>query len=237
MRGVSAKAMVNSDLQQEFDRRGPWITKFVIEGTEYGGDFDPLADPRVKQFFQWFPNACEILELGCLEGGHTMALARQVGVKRIVGVDARSSNLKKAAFVREVLGLSNIEFQVANLEMVALPIFGKFDAIFCSGLLYHLPEPWKLISQFPQVSGNLFVWTHYADDQQAKEVRNGYTGKSYQEAGTSDPLSGLSKVSFWPTLSSLIRMLTLSGYHTIHILENNLIHPHGPCVTLAATLY
>lgn len=227
--------MANLNLKDEFEKRGPWVTKFVIQGTEYGGEFDPAADPRVPQFFEYFPNAREILELGCLEGGHTLALARYPVVKRILGIEARPSNLERAEFVQRLLGVSNIEFKVANLEEIDLATFGSFDAIFCSGLLYHLPEPWKLISQFSQLSENIFIWTHYANEDPANKIVNGYTGKLYKEAGISDPLSGLSSISFWPTLSSLIRMLTLGGYHTIHILENNLIHPHGPSVTMAAT--
>lgn len=228
--------MPYQNLEEEFERRAPWVTKFVIDGTEYGGDFDPSNDPRVPMFFKWFPDAREILEFGSLEGGHTFNLARRPGVKRVVALEARASNLERAVFVQHLLDISNIEFKVANLEEIDLTTFGKFDALFCSGLLYHLPEPWKLISQFSKLSSNLFIWTHYADDNQANEIINGYAGKSYREAGISDPLSGLSNVSFWPTLSSLIKMLTQNGYQKIHVLENNLTHPHGPAVIMAATL-
>ncbi len=224
------------NLSEEFERRGPWVTKFVIEGKEYGGDFDPSQDPRVPLFFKSFPEAREILEFGSLEGGHTFKLAASPGVKRVLGLEARTSNLERAAFVQQQLGISNVEFKAANLEEIDLATLGKFDALFCSGLLYHLPAPWKLISQFPALSANLFIWTHYADDLEADEVVEGYSGKSYREAGISDPLSGLSKVSFWPTLGSLIKMLTESGYLRIHILENNLTHPHGPSAIMAATL-
>lgn len=223
------------NLEEEFERRKPWVTKFVIGGREYGGDFDPTNDPRVPMFFKWFPEAREILEFGSLEGGHTFNLANNPKVKRVVALEARLSNLERAVFVQQLLGITNIEFKVANLEEIELAPFGKFDALFCSGLLYHLPEPWKLISQFSKLSMNLFIWTHYADDDQANETVNGYTGRLYKEAGISDPLSGLSNVSFWPTLGSLIKMLTMNGYRTIHIVENNLTHPHGPSVMMAVT--
>lgn len=228
--------MPHLNLEEEFEKRGPWVTRFVIDGKQYGGDFDPVNDPRVPLFFKWFPDAREILEFGSLEGGHSFRLAAGAGVQRVVALEARPANLERAVFVQHLLGISNIEFKIANLEEIDLATFGKFDALFCSGVLYHLPEPWKLISQFSTASANLFIWTHYTDESQAGEIVNGYAGKSYQEAGVSDPLSGLSKVSFWPTLGSLIKMLTVNGYQKIHILENNLTHPHGPSVIMAATL-
>lgn len=227
--------MPDSNLAEEFKRRGPWVTRFVIGGHEYGGDFDPSADPRVRLFFKSFPDAKEILEFGSLEGGHTFNLALQPGVKRVMGIEARSANRERAVWIQQLMGISNVEFRMANLEEIDLTTFGRFDALFCSGVLYHLPQPWNLVNQFPKVSQNVFIWTHYADEYQANELVNGYSGKLYQEAGISDPLSGLSKMSFWPTLSSLIKMLTVNGYHTIHILENNLTHPHGPSIIMAAT--
>lgn len=52
-------------------------------------------------------------------------------------------------------------------------MLGQFDAVFCSGLLCHLPEPWKLIEQMPRIAPKLFIWTHYPDDATADLVRRG----------------------------------------------------------------
>ncbi len=122
-----------------------------------------------------------------------------------------------------------------NLENFELLTLGTFDAVFCSGLLYHLPEPWKLIQRCAQVSPNLFLWTHYAGENEAEERVNGLRGKWHEEGGLGDPTSGLSKKSFWPTLGSLINLLTKNGFNTIHLIENELNHPNGLAVTVAAT--
>ncbi|HNG31197.1 MAG TPA: hypothetical protein PK012_15860 [Blastocatellia bacterium] len=68
--------MTPTEIEREFAALQPWITKFVIEGRAYGGQFDALQDGRLTQFRQCFPSAQEILELGSLEGGHTIGLAR-----------------------------------------------------------------------------------------------------------------------------------------------------------------
>ena len=66
-------------------------------------------------------------------------------------------------------------------------------------------------------------------------MRAGWRGKFYREGGFFDPLSGLSKKSFWLSLGSLIGLLTANGYKEIKIIEHNLTHPNGVSVTLAAT--
>jgi len=227
--------MQERDLAGEFEIRAPWITKFAIDGKEYGGPFDPSKDPRVRQFAECFPGVSELLELGSLEGGHTFMLARLANVERVVAVEGRTGNIEKARFLQTLFGITNIQFVEANLERFDLSQLGRFDAIFCSGVLYHLPEPWRLIEQMSRVSANLFIWTHYALEQEAKKVKGGYAGKLYREAGLSDPLSGLSQKSFWPTLNSLTAMLGRYGYEQIRILEDNARHPHGASVTLATT--
>ena len=223
------------DIAHEFERRKPWVTKFWIDGRDYGGHFDAMNDGRISQFFHYFPNASTILELGALEGGHSFGLANQPTVKRVVAAEGRPSNIERALFVQGLIGTHKVEFVEANLEDFDILAFGNFDAVFCSGLLYHLPEPWTLIERCAQVSPNLFIWTHYAGENEVEKIVHGFRGKWHGEGGLRDPLSGLSKKSFWPTLGSLINMLTRNGYRTVHIIGNELEHPNGLVVTLAAT--
>src|SRR5713101_1615996 len=104
------------DLKAEFARRGPWITHFLIDGVESGGQFRALDDPRIDQFFEHFPNVGTILELGSLEGGHTFVLARRPGVERVLALEARVSNIAKARFVQKLLQIDNAQFVEADLE-------------------------------------------------------------------------------------------------------------------------
>lgn len=223
------------NLVAEFAERGPWITQFVIDGVPSGGDYQVVNDGRVQQFLERFPNVRTILELGSLEGGHTFTLARHKGVERVLAVEGRSANIDKAKFIGSLLGVSNVQFKQANLEQLELAKLGQFDAVFCCGLLYHLPEPWKLISQTPLVAPSLFVWTVYADEHEATIEVDGLRGREYAEGGLNEPLSGLSPKSIWLTLPSLLELLKRSGYRNIDILEKAQ-NPNGPAVSLAASL-
>ncbi len=217
-----------------FAEHGSWVTRFHIEGADYGGAFDAVNDPRLDLFCAAFPDAATILELGALEGGHAIGLARRPGVTSVLALEGRPANLARAQTAARLLQAGNVRFIHADLETVALREFGKFDAILCSGLLYHLPAPWKLLRQFKQVSARAFFWTHYCKEEQANTTVEGYKGRMQAEGGLDEPLSGLSPQSFWPTLGSLVKMLNDAGFPVLHILQNEENHPDGPAVIIAA---
>jgi Methyltransferase domain len=227
---------MKAELTSEFAKLAPWIFKFRIDGTEYGGEISAVGDPRVEQFFCFAPTAETILELGSLEGAHTFLLAEHRGVKQVLALEGRERNLRKARLIQDLLQVRNAEFAQANLEESDLSALGEFDAIFCSGLLYHLPEPWKLIEKLPAIAPSLFIWTHYARDAEADVISNGLRGRIFVEGGSEEPLSGMSPTSMWLSLGSLITSLTRSGYRTIHIIHNDLTHSNGPAVTIGATI-
>ncbi len=234
MKRVFANSLANSDrLEKEFAKRGRWVTKFTIDGKPYGGEMSFENDTRIQQFFDNFPEVHSILDLGSLEGGQTFQLAKHPDV-HILGIEGRKYNIRRAKFAQRVLGIKNVDFLLADLETTNLTSFGQFDAVFCSGILYHLSEPWKLVKQIKAVTNRLFIWTHYAGEDKADQMINGFRGWWYQEYGFKDPQSGLSPKSFWLTLQSLQAMLKQHGFTNQKIIEDNPGHPHGPCVTIAA---
>ncbi len=226
--------MTKAEVAAAFAEQEPWISRFVIDGVAYGGAFDALNDPRVAVFFRTFPVVATILELGWLEGGHTIALSQPAGVKSVLGVEGRAANLARARLSARLLHAEKVEFLEADLEQVELAQFEKCDAIFCCGLLYHLPEPWRLLRQFPGVAPRMFLWTHYCLDAEADTSVEGYAGRMQSEGGPDEPLSGLSSHSFWPTLGGLEQMLGDVGFARWEILGNEPDQTDGPAVAIAA---
>ena len=112
--------MFRNKLKDEFEKRGPWVTKYNVNGKTYGGNYDAQNDKRIEWFFQYFPKIKTIMELGSLEGGHTVALAKHPGVEKVIGIEGRKSNIDKARFVQQVLGVDNAEFIEANIVPPAL---------------------------------------------------------------------------------------------------------------------
>ncbi|MCW3036632.1 MAG: hypothetical protein JWM17_1944 [Actinobacteria bacterium] len=220
-------------VRRGFEDRGPWVTKFRIGNDDYGGDYDALSDVRIKQFRKAFRRVRTVLELGSMEGGHSNALARLRGV-RVTAVEGRQANIERARFVTNLLGTPNIEFVQADLEAKSVASFGTFDAVFCSGLLYHLPQPWRLLDELRDVAPNLFLWTHYAEKERATEVMHGLAGHWYEENPEANPLDGLSPKSYWLTLPALVGRLKENGFHRVKIINDDRRHAIGPTVTLVA---
>jgi len=214
------------DLATEFEHRGPWLTKFVVDGQAYGGSYNAYDDIRLRWLFERLPGVATILELGSFEGGHTARLAAEPGVQRIVGLEGRSANIERAQFVHNLLGKTKAEFVMADLEEVVLTRFGTFDAIACLGVLYHLPRPWELLQQMAKVAPSAYIWTQIAGPGLDNVEVEGYRGLWEYEHGLADPLSGLSPRSFWPTLDSLLGMARDSGFPRAEVIDNS-HYPQG----------
>jgi ubiquinone/menaquinone biosynthesis C-methylase UbiE len=219
----------------EFRRLGPWTTKFTINDRTYGGWFDAMHDPRVEQFTKLFPEAHNVLELGSLEGGHSLALAKRPRTSRVLALEARIENINRAKLVQRLFSAGNVTFVQANLEQSNIfRDYPNFDAVFCCGLLYHLVRPWELLGQISRVSNGLFLSTHYCLKDRASIMQESYEGIWYKEGGALDPLSGLSQKSFWPTLESLQSMLYNSGFKAVKLVETDEHHQNGPITTITA---
>jgi 2-polyprenyl-3-methyl-5-hydroxy-6-metoxy-1,4-benzoquinol methylase len=80
---------------------------------------------------------CRILDLGCLDGIYSIEFAKH-GADTI-GVEIREANIRKAIFCKEALALHNVDFRQDDVRNISAELYGRFDAIVCSGILYHLP--------------------------------------------------------------------------------------------------
>jgi SAM-dependent methyltransferase len=209
----------NSEIAERFAELEPWRTRFEIEGEPYGGDLDYTGDRRVAAFFDWFGSPRTILELSSFEGAHTLQLAAPPTTGRVLGIEGRKENVERARLVEELLGRGNAEFAVDDLEAVDLTAYGRFDATFCAGLLYHLVSPWRLLGEIARVSDRLFLDTHYWTGPDTVEV-DGYVGGWFEEGGYEDPLSGLDRRSFWLTRPSLLKALTESGWAVQELVDH-----------------
>ena len=209
----------------------PWITKFTVLGETYGGTYDGLNDDRVSRLPQFFPRCRRILEVGCLEGAHTVVLSRGFPYTDIVALDGRAANLERARFLTSLYGCRRVDFGVADLENADLTAYGKFDVCVCVGLLYHLWEPWKFLRRVGAQAEGLWLWTVICDEASAEVVRDGYRGRIYAEGPLSDALSALRAQSFFPTLGSLTQMLRDAGFNDVHAM-NFETTPNGPSVSL-----
>jgi Methyltransferase domain len=202
-----------SSLAQAAAALGPWYFRFERDGASFGGSVE-----RDREKTEWFFSAVaglggeprRILELGAHEGSHSLQLAGHPSVEEVVALEGRRENLARASFVKRAFGDRKILFREYNIERLDPADFDRpFDAVFCAGLLYHLPRPWALIERFPRLTRrDLFLDTHYATA--ATATVEGHEGRWVAEGP--DPLSGLSASSFWLTRADLTATLQANGF-------------------------
>ncbi len=204
-----------AEIERAFAAVGPWATRFVIDGRTYGGEQASQEDGRVGEFFRLVGAPTSVLELGSFEGGHSALLAADPSVERLVCLEGRAENIRRARVALDVLGLlDRVQIEQADLEDPDLAAYGSFDAALCSGLLYHLSQPWLLLRELRRCVKSLFLDTHVSPTDHIALA--GYRGTLYRELGLEDTQSGLQHFSFWPTAGALEAMLEDVGFRVAH---------------------
>jgi SAM-dependent methyltransferase len=126
-----------------------------------------------------------IADLGCLEGGYTVAFAR-LGFQAL-GLDVREANIEACRYVQSHVNLPQLEFvrdDVWNIET-----YGVFDAIFCCGLFYHLDRPREFLDLLSRATKRvLILQTHFSeagDSRLGRDIALEMTAGSYRTSGRS----------------------------------------------------
>jgi SAM-dependent methyltransferase len=212
------------DMQRRIQRRaaelGPWVNAFEYDGAVYPADphVPPPRAGRAQGFFNSFPKAKRILELGALEGADTVRLARRPGVS-VVAVEGRPENLSRAGFVIELHGLTNVRLVQGDVEQMDLRSLGDFDVVLCAGLLYHLQRPWDLLRSVADVSDGLFLSTHYWGDSSLTHEANGYALKLVHEDHPEPRTRALTETTQWFDRPSLMKALKDVGFGASEIVH------------------
>ncbi len=177
------------------------------------------SDIMVKPLSQ-----CRILDLGCLEGLFSLEFALH-GCE-VVGLEFREHNLAKARARASALNCRNVEFVQDNACNISIEKYGKFDAIICSGLLYHLTaaDAVNLVNKMYEMSERgVIIDTHIS--LAPDEKYNGYAGHLFREHREGAPMeeklkaswaSADNETSFWFTRPSLVNLLMDAGFSSVY---------------------
>jgi GT2 family glycosyltransferase/SAM-dependent methyltransferase len=212
-----------------FEQCGPWQSRFQVEGETIGGPYDFVADNRVTRLTGELDLAGRrVLELGCLEGGHSVALSR-LGPRELVSVEGRAASFVRCCVVKNVFGLDNVRFAFDDVRQVTPARYGRFDVVVSMGVLYHLPDPHVLLANLAELTDVVYLSTHYANDRHPENGPQAELdtplgrrrGRLYQEYGLADPLSGLDQHSFWPYETDLLEMCRASGFVNVKVMARD----------------
>ena len=115
----------------------------------HGHNLPPIHQTRAEMMEATVRRALEAagpdaiaLDIACNEGWFAHKLL-EWGASRVVGIDIREQNIRRAMLVRDHLGISpeRLDFAVGSVYELDPDELGTFDVVLCIGLIYHLENP------------------------------------------------------------------------------------------------
>ena len=103
------------------------------------------------------PNATA-LDLACSEGYFGQRLL-EWGAQRVVGIDIRAQNVRRAQLVRDHFGIdpNQLAFQQGDVFDLDPEALGRFDVVLMLGLIYHVEDPVGVVRLARRLTRSLCV--------------------------------------------------------------------------------
>jgi tRNA (mo5U34)-methyltransferase len=139
-------------LDAERTSRLPWMYKWQLTrdvAIDPGPDLArvhatrlAMIEPVVRRALTEAGPDASMLDLGCNEGWFSHR-ALEWGARRVVGVDVRSANVRRATLIRDHFGIpaDRLRFETSGVHELDTGRLGRFDVVLMLGLIYHLEDP------------------------------------------------------------------------------------------------
>jgi SAM-dependent methyltransferase len=178
-----------------------------------------------------------VVDLGCLEGGFTLAFAQR-GATRALGIEARELSVQRCELARNLLDVDNATFVVADIKD-ELAQHDPFDVVFATGILYHVADPAGFLRTMRSACRHVALVdthvarpdaaTHDCSDMVTKESHGiEYRGRMFPEyppdvsdaAKEAMAWAAYSDAdAFWPTEEDLVRMMSDAGFSRVEKID------------------
>lgn len=210
----------------------PWRC-FVLDG--HGRQFgrrasrmkrtapQPIPDRRIELLDSRFGLSDKaVLELGCFEGIHTIALARRA--RSVLAVDSRIEHVVKTMVRCAFFGVHPTVVRWNVEEPPPQGIDPACDILHHVGVLYHLLDPVRhLRAILPHVRKGLMLDTHVAPEGRRLDHYDSggqrFACYTFRESGRAEAFSGVYGKSRWLTLDDLLSILTECGFGDVEVVE------------------
>lgn len=164
-----------------------------------------------------------VLEVGCFEGVHTIALA-QCGAD-VTAVDSRIENVVKTVVRCNLFGYKPTSF-VSDIEKADdVALLPHVDFVHHVGVLYHLKDPITHIKLLaPTVKEGFLLDTHYAKPDMLNNSYKvdgcDYRYFHYREKGRDEVFSGMYDHAKWLLLDDLKALFAELGFGKFQMLKD-----------------
>ena len=140
-----------------------WVGGFPAHFGVTAGDRLLFDDGRIAYAAEQFGSleGRDVLELGPLEGAHTCGLVARGA--RVDAVEANRKAFLRCLVTKEVTGLANARFHLGDAVKWLEQTPKRYDLVFACGVLYHMPDPLRLLEAIAARTDAVYLWTHYVD--------------------------------------------------------------------------
>ena len=233
--------MTQQEIQAKIEELGPWFYEFDFgNGLRTRSSVPPavtqifetrlqMVNSVITEHFGQRLQEISCVDVGCHEGFYTVAMAR-LGIPKVLGVDVRSNNLRKARFVAERFGFANIDFRQSNCEKLEVEEIGRRELTLFLGVLYHLENPMLCLRNISSITSELcIVETQVIEEVEgetewgSREWTRPYQGvcAMIDESGefyADNTETGSTPLAMCPSPKALTFMLKQAGFCRVEIL-------------------
>ena len=182
-----------------------------------------IPDRRIRELNRRFPlNGLSVLEVGCFEGIHTIALADHGA--NVIGIDSRIENVVKTMVRTWSFGFNATIFKCDVEQDAEFALVPEVDITHHIGVLYHLVDPVSHLKKLLARTRNAIVLdTHYAREQEAVSTYQvdgvAYRYKHFREGGRKEAFAGMYDHVKWLPLETLVTLLKENGFSNVDVAE------------------
>lgn len=183
----------------------------------------PIPDGRIVELDRRFGLAGKrVLEVGCFEGVHTIALCRRAA--HVTAIDARVENVVKTIVRCAFYGVHPTVFPWDVESGGAPPEELACDVCHHVGVLYHLRDPVAHLLALGRLVGEgLLLDTTIALPEQASERYDAggasFAFRRFREDAPDNPFAGTLDFARWLTLEGLEQALALAGFRAVEVAQ------------------
>ncbi len=221
----------------------PWAS-FVTDsrGRIFGKQFSknkrsepqPIPDSRIVNLHARYNLSDKhVLEIGCFEGNHSIALAALA--KKVTCLDSRIEHVVKT-IVRTAMAGYHPDVHCVDVEEGLEGISLDCDICHHVGVLYHLENPVQHLKELSnRINSVLMIDSHVAPEDK-RLVFDSETGVRYwrfEEGGRTNPFAGMKSYAKWLHVDDLVKTLRLCGFSKIEVAEKR-AERNGPRILLFA---
>jgi tRNA (mo5U34)-methyltransferase len=206
----------------ELAQEQPWNHKIelpfgveTVDGQQTSHGKNLVKWARLEECLRSFNLAGKrVLDVGCNEGFFSLKLA-QLGVREVVAIDADAARIRKAVFAADVLGVTNVRYDVADIFDKSIEAYGRFDLALCLGFLHRVPYPYEALAQLARISDTILLeW---------KSLRSGSFDLPIMQycGGISKDANRYSGLYWLPSVRCVLDMLESLGFSHHRVMDGS----------------